>query len=135
VTAILVTTFGISCRAPEASAPRDEREVKTWLPAGDATAGREAFVSLQCSACHPVAGDRAIPEPTAVDLGPELGPALVRLSQGELVGAIVVPSHSVVQFHAKPEGTELSRMSDFTEVMTVRQLVDIVSYLEQVARP
>jgi mono/diheme cytochrome c family protein len=134
-TALFVTLLGLSCAAPEAPAPTGEREVKAWLPAGDPAAGREAFTMLQCHACHQVKGDRDLPELTAVDLGPELGPELSRFSQGDLVSAIVVPSHSMVHFGAKAGDAELSRMGDFTEVMTVRQLVDVVAYLEQIARP
>jgi L-cysteine S-thiosulfotransferase len=135
LTALLATAFALSCDAPDAEPAHAERVVKASFPAGDVTSGREAFVAFQCHACHEVKSDPGIPELTAVDAGPALGPALARLSQGELVSAIVVPSHSVMQLGAKPAGGELSRMGDFTEVMTVRQLMDIVSYLEQVARP
>ena len=33
------------------------------LPAGDADAGREAFLSLSCTRCHRVAGEKEFPEP------------------------------------------------------------------------
>jgi mono/diheme cytochrome c family protein len=134
-TVLLVTAFALACDAPDAEPAHAEREVKASFPAGDEASGREAFVALRCHACHEVKGDPGVPELTAVDAGPALGPALGRLSQGELVSAIVVPSHSVMDLGVEPAGGELSRMGDFTEVMTVRQLVDIVSYLEQIARP
>ena len=136
VTALLATTFTFSCAAPEAEPAPSERAVEeAWLPAGDAASGREAFVALQCHACHEVEGDSAVPLLTAVEPAPALGPSLARLSPGELVSAVAVPSHSVMHLQAKPEGGELSRMGDFNDVMTVRQLMDIVSYLEQIARP
>jgi hypothetical protein len=138
-TTTLATSF-LALALASSCAPRDEdaappSPVKAWLPAGDPAAGRDAFVALQCHACHEVKSDPSVPMLTAVDPGPVLGPPTLGLfSQGELVSAIVVPTHSVMDYGGKPPGGELSRMGDFTEVMTVRQLVDIVSYLQQIGR-
>jgi len=135
--ALALTMSGaiLSCAMPAEKPASQESAVLAVLPAGDATAGREAFARLHCTACHQVAGDPGLAPTVAAQPGPVLGPAQASLTQGELVSAIVVPSHSVVR---RPEGVadnEWSQMGDFTEVMTVSQLVDLVAYLEQVARP
>jgi L-cysteine S-thiosulfotransferase len=136
-TLIVVAVLGTSlaCAPPEEEPAAEERVVAAFLPAGDAAAGREAFVMLHCYACHQVAGDPDLPATVATEPGPVLGPAQASLSQGELVSAIVVPSHAVVEPREEFAEGELSRMGDFTQVMTVRQLVDVVSYLEGMAQP
>jgi hypothetical protein len=51
-------------------------------------------------------------------------------TDGELAAAIVDPSQAVTL--ASPAGEQsgrLSRMGDFSEAMTVRQLVEIVAFL------
>jgi hypothetical protein len=55
--------------------------------------------------------------------------AIVR-SDGEMVTAILDPSHRITL--ASPAGVQsgrLSRMGDFTEAMTVRQLIALVAFV------
>jgi mono/diheme cytochrome c family protein len=115
------------CEAPHKSARGFH------LPDGDPVRGRAAFVELRCSSCHSVNGV-ALPKPTADPPLPfVLGDASASsFTDGELVTAILDPSHDITQ--ASPAGVQsgrLSRMGDFTEAMTVRQLVDIVAFLQQ----
>jgi hypothetical protein len=111
------------------------------LPNGDPVAGQEAFVSLECHACHRVAG-LDLPEPVAdppvpVILGGEI--PHIR-TDGELLTSIINPSHEIVPGY-RTEGVtrgDESRMSDLSETMTVRQLIDIVAFLQSrytVVRP
>jgi hypothetical protein len=102
------------------------------LPDGDAAAGRAAFVQLKCHACHTVAGE-ALPAPiadppVALMLG---GDVPSQRTDGALITAIVDPSHSVsVHYRQQPiRAGELSRMGDYSDAMTVRQLIDIVAFL------
>jgi mono/diheme cytochrome c family protein len=106
------------------------------LPAGDPVRGREAFIALRCHACHRVQA-ATLPPPVASPPVPiTLGAAPSAYTNERLVTAIIAPSHSI----ARPEYGEsvaeggLSRMGDFTSVMTVRQLVDIVAFLREHAR-
>ena len=105
------------------------------MPEGDATAGAEAFAQLQCAQCHTVDGvDRfsvvAIQDGLDVHLG---GEVRVVKSYGELVTAIIHPNESirpdVLRRYDLPGGKTL--MPDYTGKMTTRQLVDLVTFLQE----
>ena len=105
------------------------------LPDGDAERGRADFVSLGCSDCHNVMGEPGLNEidPQAeivVILG---GPSSRVQTYGNLVTSIINPSHHVrrgnQEMMANPDGS--SRMRSYNEVMTVQQLVDLVTFLKE----
>jgi hypothetical protein len=103
------------------------------LPDGSVENGRAAFVELRCHGCHQVEGvDLPAPvadPPVPVVLG---GVVAQARTDGELAGAIVDPSHRLApQYPTRlvRAGTR-SRMGDFSETMTVRQLVDLVAFLQ-----
>lgn len=104
------------------------------LPDGDAARGRQALVELRCTTCHTVHGEAGLPTPVAEPRVPvQLGGLVSQArSDGQLTASIVDPSHRIRSGDApgqvRSEG--LSRMGDFSEAMTVRQLVDIVAYLQ-----
>jgi L-cysteine S-thiosulfotransferase len=111
------------------------------LPDGDVEAGRVAFTQLGCASCHTVAGVD-LPAPVADPPVPVVLGGLVtrERTDGELVTAIVDPSHKIAAGYAKQAvmAGERSRMGDFSEAMTVRQLADLVSFLHSrytVVRP
>jgi hypothetical protein len=93
------------------------------LPAdGDAERGKAAFVALGCNNCHEVAGAE-LPQPAnpsvqRVMLGGEVGR---EIGDGKLVRWIIAPS---------PQVRNGSAMPHKTEEMTVRQLTDIVAFLQ-----
>jgi len=103
------------------------------LPQGDVVQGRVAFTELRCHACHQVRGV-SLPSPTADPAVPvKLGGVVpVYRTDGELVTAIINPSHRLTGGYDKSlvGSGGLSRMGDFTEAMTVRQLVDVVAFLQ-----
>src|SRR5574341_568731 len=111
------------------------------LPNGDPARGEKAFVDLRCNACHRVAGAELPPPvaspPVPVVLGGEV--PHVR-TDGDLVTAIIHPSQKIVPGF-RPEDVQrgdLSRMPDYGEIMTVRQMIDLVAFLQsryQVVRP
>jgi hypothetical protein len=107
------------------------------LPQGSPDAGREAFVELRCIQCHSVQG---------VDLKhAELGSRInLQLASAErfvrtyadLFTAISNPRHVVRQQYGAllrgPEGSEAEPfMQDLTRTMTVRQLIDLVAFLDE----
>ncbi len=107
------------------------------LPEGDAERGREAFVALKCTACHEVREDITMQKLAAGLPGPKLGVGQSRYKADFLADSIVSPSHAIVPgFGAKepspaPGGKGVSRMGDFSDTLTVRQLADIIAYLKQ----
>jgi len=103
------------------------------LPAGgDLERGKALFVSLGCNACHEVAGSD-LPKPT---MQPPVGVVLggtvdYQITDGSLVSSIINPSH-----HKQVRAGGKTRMPDLDDVLTVRQLTDLVAYLQsQYRRP
>ena len=103
------------------------------LPDGDPEAGRQAFIEMQCNTCHDVAGE-TLPAPatrkdTIVQLG---GPVGVVKTYGQLVSAIIYPSHRITgNLHEDLVSVDgVSLMRDFNDTMTVQQMIDIVAYLQ-----
>jgi len=104
------------------------------LPDGEAGAGKMVFLSLQCNQCHSIAdiaweGDEA--GNVHVQLGGEVRPAK---TYGELLTSVINPSHKIArtfqQDNTNPDGTSVMEQSRINEVMTVQQLVDLVTFLE-----
>jgi L-cysteine S-thiosulfotransferase len=138
VLSIALAAFAVAvstCREPDARA--EEKSARGFaLPDGDVEHGREAFVRLQCSGCHEVAGlEKELPRPVAVPVtGVKLGGLAMREpTDGELVTAIVNPSHQIY-----PAGEtervmsgEGSRMANLNEITTVQELIDIVAFLHE----
>jgi hypothetical protein len=103
------------------------------LPDGDAGNGQDTFVSLQCTACHKVKG---LDLPMAKLAGPVmvvLGGDVTKVkSYGELVTAIINPSHKLVRRYRADEVSRegQSLMAPYNDVMTVTQLIDLVAFLQ-----
>jgi L-cysteine S-thiosulfotransferase len=107
------------------------------LPRGDAQAGRQAFRDLKCHVCHRVAGESRLPAPFAEARGPDLDATLVQRDASEIAEAIIAPSHSVSVRTSAAVKQRLARemrspMGDFSRVLTVRQLADLLAYLQSV---
>lgn len=102
------------------------------LPEGDAVAGREAFIYMQCHQCHTVSGAVL---PTIEDQEPyvELGGTVSRVkTYGELVTAIINPSHKLADGYPKDLVSEdgKSNMYNYNRYMTIQELIDIVMFLQ-----
>ena len=103
------------------------------LPSGDGTAGRQAFLDLRCWSCHEIEGGD-MPKPVATPAVPVFLGGNARSAPDDLylLQAIVNPSHEL----APGWGTEnvqsgnVSRMGDYSQVMTVRQLLDLIAFLK-----
>jgi mono/diheme cytochrome c family protein len=111
------------------------------MPDGDPERGKAVFLEQRCNACHRVDGV-SLPAPTVqppvpVVLGGEVDHAR---TDGELVTAIIDPQHQVAPGY-KPELVPrggVSRMPDYGQLMTVRQMIDLVAFLQsryKVVRP
>jgi hypothetical protein len=102
------------------------------LPEGDPTAGREAFIYMQCNQCHSIAGEE-FPQIPGYEPYVELGGKVSKVkTYGELVTAIINPSHKLAQGYADErvsEGGE-SHMYVYNRYMTVQELIDLVMFLQ-----
>jgi hypothetical protein len=104
------------------------------LPAnGDVERGKAAFVDLKCNTCHEVART-TVPSPTVQPVVPVvLGGDITRQkTDGYLVASIINPSHALAgrrkDLTSSPDGT--SRMPEYADIITVRQVTDIVAFLQ-----
>ena len=103
------------------------------LPDGNALSGKEAFVYMHCHECHTIAGEElptlAMADPPYVALG---GKVTRVKTYGELVTAIINPSHKLAQGYAAELVTNdgESKMPMYNGYMTVQELIDIVAYLQ-----
>lgn len=102
---------------------------------GDIARGERAFEHLRCWECHTVDGV-ALPAPTAQHPVP-LGGAVTELrTDGYLVSSIIHPSHRLAHRPVEQIAVEgESRMPDFAQTMTVRELIDLTAFLQSRYRP
>ncbi len=110
-----------------------------FLPKGDVEAGRAVFSQFECYTCHEVKGD-SFPAPTVITpTYVALGTGQGARSRGFLVESIIAPSHEFAT-PRPPNGMtagdvnimsgKASRMTNFSDRMTVKQLLDVTTYLE-----
>jgi sulfur-oxidizing protein SoxX len=103
------------------------------LPDGDIEKGKAAFLVLKCHTCHRVNGlDLPPPSstaPTNVVLGGEV--SNIR-TYGELVTSVINPSHGLAPGFKQEQlkDAKLSPMPEFNDLMTVRQMIDLVAFLQ-----
>jgi len=83
-----------------ACSPPPESPKGFRLPDGNPESGRQAFLDLQCHACHKLPGEQlpeiSIAAPVSVMLG---GPVSRVKTYGELVTAIINPSHKLIRIY------------------------------------
>jgi mono/diheme cytochrome c family protein len=130
----MILALLVACTAGGSGCDRDPMsEVGFRLPDGDPVAGREAFLYMQCNQCHTIAGEYlpTIPlaDPPYVELG---GPVAKVKTYGELVTAIINPSHKLANGYAEDLVSEdgESKMYVYNGYMTVQELIDIVMFLQ-----
>lgn len=138
----LVALAGASCEKHDAgkhaAAGHGEHAMpKDWkftLVKGDAVAGRTLFVELECFKCHEIKGE-SFPNlsPSDKGIGPELSQMAGSHTIEFFVESIANPN-AVIDEDAKEEGhvgpDGRSKMPDFADVLTVKQLTDLASYLD-----
>ncbi len=114
-----------------AACSRSTPEAVRNLPAGDAERGKLAFITLQCTACHEVAGG-GLPAASvvpAVGLG---GRSLLPPSAERLAEDIVLPSSHFAAGYPTEQITEQdrSRMPDYSKALSKEQVADLVAFLK-----
>ncbi len=118
------------------------------LPAGNVDAGKTAFLSLECHACHVVKEIEQLPIADGKPgMSVPLGGEVTRIqTYGELVTSIINPSHRLARAApgneraatqtAAPEKSDssVSPMTNYNQVMTVQQLIDLTTFLQSLYR-
>ncbi len=104
---------------------------------GDINAGREAFIDHQCHQCHSVAGIRMPPlagaSPPILELG---GETTVVKNYAELMTSVINPNHHISEKYrerlllAGAMPLESPMPMPHIDNMTVRQLIDLVAFLD-----
>ena len=104
---------------------------------GDIAAGRQAFIDHQCHRCHSIADERLPPLAGAdrpiLELG---GPTTIVRSYADLTTSVINPNHSISERYRDQLllRSELPLESPMPmpnlDTMTVRQLIDIVAFLD-----
>ena len=101
------------------------------LPEGNFEKGKVTYQRLACNECH------SIPDIEwkggKDNLNIHLGGEVTSLkTYGELVTSVINPSHKVASFYNEMTSDEgdLSKMKNYYEVMTVQELIDLVTFLQ-----
>ena len=129
---LFVATILLALSACSEQAPEVE---DFYLPQGDAAHGQQVFIDFKCYQCHTIA-DVDLPEPAftapfVVALG---GKVRKVENYGQLLTAVIYPDHALsnkylAQLEAAGKEPGLSPMTNFTNEMTVTELVDLVEFL------
>ena len=102
------------------------------LPDGDIAGGKAAFTELACNDCHRIAD---IDINASANSGFDLilgGKTTSIKTYGQLLTSVINPSHKIARrYSTKPLDSDgQSAMRSYNDVMTVQQLVDLVTFLE-----
>lgn len=111
------------------------------LPQGDVSAGKRVFVELRCNDCHSISdieyAESEVPveywgKETTGKIHVVLGGKTDRYrTQGELVASVINPGHRISTSYARHLATTDSPMRTYNQVMTVQELIDLVTFLQE----
>lgn len=103
------------------------------FPFGDPETGEYLFTHFRCNSCHRVSGSGAADRaPISANPGPDLSGVQSPRNACGLASSIISPSHSIPADVQRQSEGQLSPMGDYSQIMTVRQLIDLVTYLKSV---
>lgn len=101
------------------------------LPQGDVEKGQSTFIRLACNECHSVGEIKwgGNDENMHITLG---GKTPSTITYGELITSVINPSHKIAKRYQETTADEAgnSKMRIYNEVMSVQELVDIVTFLQ-----
>lgn len=103
------------------------------LPIGDAVNGQHVLIKHQCLACHTLEGVSGVELEPQLQMLVQLGGETSKVkTYADLVTSIINPSHKIAKGYmldsVSDSGT--SKMRNYNDVMTVTELVDLVTYLQ-----
>ena len=100
-------------------------------------AGKQAFQNLNCDNCHHIGDIKWTGNADINDPDIQLGGAVSSIkTYGELVTSVINPSHKISQAAMNdqeltlPDGSSKMERYSYNYVMTVQELVDIVTFLQ-----
>lgn len=111
---------------------------KFTLPAGDPALGRKVFIEVECYKCHEVKGE-TFPAVAYADkgVGPELS-QMAGMHPVEFFGESIINPNAVIDSDAKEKGylgdDGKSKMPNFNDILTVKQVSDLAAYLNVAQR-
>ena len=111
----------------------DQQEELGWIEEEWYEAVRDVFGRLKCWQCHTVEGEEFGPLDQG-NVGPELTAIGAIQTRDYLIESIVNPNGVIVpplDRHATADGR--SKMADFTELMSAKELDQLVRYLERLS--
>jgi L-cysteine S-thiosulfotransferase len=127
--ALLCSLLITSCK------PKENSPVGFVLPPGDAMAGQTTFAALGCIHCHQVddVSFTAKGGKMAPDLIVTIGGTQPKVkTYGQLVTAIIHPNADILRDDTRyVDVNGKSLMPDYTRTMTVQQMTDIVTFLQE----
>ena len=119
---------------PVGCGPMEKSGIGFRLPEGNVEQGKLAFLELDCIRCHSIAGEDATRDVEMPrDIHVVLGGETTRVkTYGQLVTSVIYPDHIILPKYRADfvDRDGNSEMPDMTEDMTVRQLIDVVTYLQ-----
>ena len=124
---LLVSISLISCNA-DPDSPRGFS-----LPKGNIDKGKEVLIKYQCLACHHI---NSIDQPEGInnpDINVRLGGESTMIkTYAELVTSVINPSHKFALGYpaAAVSIKGKSKMKNFNDLMTVTELIDLVTFLQ-----
>ena len=104
-----------------------------YLPDGNVENGKAAFLARKCHTCHRVDGVELPPPVSTAPTNIVLGGEVTRIrTYGGLVTSVINPSHGLAPGFTKEQikDGKLSPMPEFNDVMTIRQMIDLVAFLQ-----
>jgi Cu/Ag efflux protein CusF len=131
VGALVVSPFasnhGIRVTPAFAAQPTETHHPQGWrftLPKGDPTKGKAVFEKFECYYCHEVRGEQF---PSPAEDAPELSQMGPLHPIEFFAESIMNPNAVVPKSYRQSDGK--SPMTDFSDKMTVRQLIDVSAYI------
>ena len=121
------SNHGIKVTPAFAAQPIETHHPQGWrftMPKGDPTKGKFVFEKFECYYCHEVRGEQF---PSPAEDAPELS-QMGPLHPIEFFAESVMNPNAVVP-KAFRQSDGKSPMTDFTEKMTVRELIDVSAYI------
>ncbi|WP_216824989.1 cytochrome C [Agarilytica rhodophyticola] len=104
------------------------------LPEGDSKKGEEVFLYFSCLSCHTLADYKVDDIKQDIEKRVALGGEYSKVkTYAELVTSVINPSHKLAKGYTVDEISNdegKSKMRNYNEVMTVDELVNLVSFLQ-----
>jgi mono/diheme cytochrome c family protein len=103
---------------------------KFTVPVGDAQAGREVFVKMECYSCHRVEGEQFPTRDSERKPGPDLTGMGPEHPAEYLAEAILNPNAVIIMERGYTGQDGLSIMPSYADLLTLKEWADLVAYLK-----